>query len=162
MKIFSIHGFGIGFYGASNFQQDGTYTTTIWLILAYFPIMPLSGAKVVCTQKGNIPPFRLLHFEPAPINWAQVRRVWLFTSALWFGEIQILLYSESADSGLIYLVAYPCFMALLVYLLRSNAKEKILFKPNIHPEPYQVLSQSILWLIAISFLAMIGLIFWAT
>jgi len=42
---FTFNGFGTSLYGARDFQPDGSYTTTEWLVGFYFPVWPLKDAS---------------------------------------------------------------------------------------------------------------------
>ncbi len=43
---FSFNGIGTTFYGQRDFRADGTYTTTEWFAVFYFPIIPLRSLRV--------------------------------------------------------------------------------------------------------------------
>jgi hypothetical protein len=43
---YNIYGFGTSMYGRANKNTDGTYTTTRWLTLLFFPIWPLGTYRI--------------------------------------------------------------------------------------------------------------------
>ena len=46
MAITSINGVGRAYLGERDFDADGAYTTTKWLIVFYFPIVPSESIRV--------------------------------------------------------------------------------------------------------------------
>ena len=46
MAVSSINGVGRTYLGKRDFDADGTYTTTKWLIVLYFPIVPSASIRV--------------------------------------------------------------------------------------------------------------------
>ena len=43
----SFNGFGSAFYGQRDFRNDGSHLTTEWVILAYFPFVPMRSLRVI-------------------------------------------------------------------------------------------------------------------
>jgi len=78
---YSINGIGTTFYGQRDFRPDGTYLTTEWFALLYFPIFPLRSLRVMYQGQDNDDHWHFgvgstdnyavyeKHFPP---NWKQV------------------------------------------------------------------------------------------
>lgn len=49
----TFNGCGTKFYGQRDFEPDGTYVTTEWLVLLYIPIIPISSLRVAYTGPGE-------------------------------------------------------------------------------------------------------------
>jgi len=43
---FTFNGIGTTFYGQRDFRADGTYITTEWFAVFYFPVLPLRSLRV--------------------------------------------------------------------------------------------------------------------
>lgn len=43
---YSIYGIGTTFYGKRDFRADGSFITTEWVSLIYFPILPLRSLRL--------------------------------------------------------------------------------------------------------------------
>jgi len=44
---FSFNGFGTTIYGKREFEADGSFVTTKWIVLAWIPIFPLRSLRIV-------------------------------------------------------------------------------------------------------------------
>lgn len=79
----SFNGIGTTYYGQCDFEQDGSFVTTKWFVLGFFPCAPLGSARVRQLQSSGIPflsrstGYDLI--EALPTNWAQVLRTWAYT-----------------------------------------------------------------------------------
>lgn len=73
MKLYSINGVGQALYGKCDFDADGFFTTTKWLIFFYLPIIP--NASVRLTTNNEI-------VEAIPICWRQVFRIYTYVYLL--------------------------------------------------------------------------------
>ena len=76
-------GFGTSYHGESDFAPDGTFITTEWLVLLFFPILPLGSHRML--RLPDVRPDGTLflgrkscHVGRVPLNWPQVFRVYLF------------------------------------------------------------------------------------
>jgi hypothetical protein len=43
---YTLNGIGTTFYGQRDFRADGTFITTEWLVLVYFPLIPFRSLRV--------------------------------------------------------------------------------------------------------------------
>jgi hypothetical protein len=50
----SINGFGTKFYGARDFWPDGSYITTEWVVVLFFPILPIRSLRVIATGSTSV------------------------------------------------------------------------------------------------------------
>lgn len=50
---FTLNGFGTTFYGKRDFRADGSYITTEWIVLAYFPLIPIRSLRVSYRDPGE-------------------------------------------------------------------------------------------------------------
>lgn len=88
MSITSINGFGRKYYGQRDFEADGSFITTKWLIMAFLPIAPSGSARVLVTNSGG--PFYKEYeiLEEQPVCWRQV----ITTYAYVYGVIPMALH----------------------------------------------------------------------
>lgn len=73
MSISSINGVGRAYLGKRDFDADGTYTTTKWLIVFYFPIVPSESIRV--NGEDEI-------VDVLPICWRQVVYIYAYVYVL--------------------------------------------------------------------------------
>jgi hypothetical protein len=79
----SFNGIGSTFYGQSDFEQDGSFVTTKWFIVGFFPVFPLGSARLRYLDSTGIPflsresSFDMV--EDLPIQWLQVLKTWIYT-----------------------------------------------------------------------------------
>ncbi|SSY80188.1 hypothetical protein [Alysiella crassa] len=129
----SINGFGTTFYGECDYQSDGSYTSTYWIILAFIPVIPLYSARILHKEGTRY------QYVKIPINWQQVFRIWAFIAAwisgywmcvMWINQAQI---SKRID--MLILITYTVIMLLLPSFLRYQAKKRIVFQPHVQLLP---------------------------
>jgi len=51
---FTLNGFGTTFYGESNHHPDGSYQTTKWFVVAFFPLVPLESLRVTRNPVADV------------------------------------------------------------------------------------------------------------
>lgn len=150
----SLNGFGTTFYGECDYQNDGSYTSTYWIILAFIPIIPLYSARIFYTEAAQFSTTRHYQYEKIPINWQQVFRIWAFVAALIGGYLACVIYLDlsliNEQISTVVLIGYPILMLLLPSFLRYQAKKRVAFQANVKLLP--AFSKKTLFLI-------IGLIF---
>ena len=98
----SFNGFGTSIYGKRNFQRDGSFTTTQWIILFWIPFIPLKSFRV---REAGLA-------RPAFLGWSksyfvltrsrpdirQVINVYAFIAAITnFSALKIYSYQWSQD-----------------------------------------------------------------
>ena len=155
----SINGFGTTFYGECDYQPDGSFVTTYWIILAFLPIIPLYSARIFYSESGLFN--TQYQYEKLPVNWQQVVRIWAFvigTAAGFIGCLHIIssvLASDDHRSATILLV-YLTAAALLPHFLRYQAKKQVNFLPDVAIR--SSFSKRHFWLLAMLAVAVICLI----
>ena len=73
----SINGVGRTLYGRRDFDADGSYITTRWLIFVFFPISPAESLRVINHGFGS---YEVL--EELPVCWPQVLLTYAYVYAL--------------------------------------------------------------------------------
>ncbi|WP_050028350.1 hypothetical protein [Verrucomicrobium sp. BvORR034] len=73
----SFNGIGTAFYGERNYQLNGSYITTEWIILFYLPIIPIRSLRIARNPQDDVhavayhsESYYVLNREP--LCWAQV------------------------------------------------------------------------------------------
>lgn len=125
-STFTFNGFGTRLYGKCDFRTDGSYITTMWITLLYWPIIPLRSLRIRPLEGSR---YEVL--ERFKIHWQQVIRIysfesWLLTSislAAWIGE----RFSYEKESFAVLLVGVGVPFVWL-YLVRSKERKKCLAK----------------------------------
>lgn len=156
----SINGFGTTFYGECDYQPDGTYLTTYWIILAFVPVIPLYSARIMQTESSFLGGGSLYHYQKLPIHWPQVLRVWGFAAGVVVGFVACLAVVDgipgAQDKGYAaaILMLYMIGVLLLPHFLRHRAKKRVGFSPNLIRKP--AVSKSTLLLLAALVVLVIG------
>jgi hypothetical protein len=120
---FTYHGFGVLNYGKREFQSNGSYITTSWVVCFYIPIVPLNSKRVVLSSEVKYYRFRpkrtLVVLEKTKRNWTQV-----FSVYAWFGaELATLIITELQQT---WWIASPGILLLaLPWWLRRRALERM-------------------------------------
>ena len=89
----TFNGIGTSFYGQRQFETDGSYVTTKWFVLGFFPVVPLGSLRVRHIGSGGIPflssssTFEVV--EELPLNGLQVLSTYLYAIFIvaWFGYL---------------------------------------------------------------------------
>jgi hypothetical protein len=132
---FIIQGFGTAFVGQRDFEADGSYITTEWVLLFCLPVIPLRSLRVKQPIHGGNP-FVLtesyLVRRQLPLHRKQVFCVYgflaLFPVIGMFAAIAskfLPLYAGNTVS-VVLIIGVPL---LVVWRLRSRAKKRILVAP---------------------------------
>lgn len=129
----SINGFGTTFYGECDYQSDGSYTSTYWIILAFIPVIPLYSARILHKEGTRY------QYEKIPINWQQVFRIWAFIAAWISGYLMCVMWLNQAQISkridMLILITYTVIMLSLPSFLRYQAKKRIVFQPHVQLLP---------------------------
>jgi hypothetical protein len=85
----TFNGIGTTFYGAAKKRPDGSYVSTEWLVLAYFPIFPIRSFRMaqvgrdkfftVIVFTSNKRQYVILEKIPLSKNLRQILLTWMFT-----------------------------------------------------------------------------------
>jgi hypothetical protein len=82
----TFNGIGTTFYGQSQFKSDGSFVTTKWFVIGFFPVLPLASLRVQYLGTCGIPFIsRTSSFdvvEELPIDWLQVLKTWGYTISI--------------------------------------------------------------------------------
>ena len=88
---FTFNGTGTRYYGEREHDIGGTYITTKWIVVVGIPILPLSSWRVYPIGDNQYVDTSYFHGREAsfgsqtyqatrvPLNWRQVRNVYLVT-----------------------------------------------------------------------------------
>ena len=120
----TFNGIGTTFYGQRDFEADDSYVTTKWFVLAFFPLIPMSSARVRYLDSSGIPflarssTFEVL--EELPLNGMQVISTYAYAIFIvfWCGA---LITKNMSPVGKLFLIV-PAM--LLPYALRYFAKAR--------------------------------------
>lgn len=142
----SLHGIGTTYYGKRDFEPDGSYITTEFVIFIGIPIVPLQSLRVRYVGSTGIV-FPIVHSEENYIvlattrpNKKQVLSVYGFVAflAFWvlgvfwvYGRMEGKLGQTAASAMWYFLCALP---GLLLIVLRRAAKRKIKFQQAAPPD----------------------------
>jgi hypothetical protein len=80
----SVNGFGTKYYGRRDFRPDGSYITTNFFCLAFFPIIPLHSVRVIPDPKNSAVPFSKNYYAILEKRWPhplQVLSIYLWAAA---------------------------------------------------------------------------------
>jgi hypothetical protein len=111
----NINGIGTTLYGKREFQKDGSYISTVWLIFLLFPLIPLRSFRI--RKSGTDSMYEII--EKVPMNWRQVLYIYGYV-AFFFVWTSISIHKEAIFwLGTGALVCAPFFVRRWA---RSNAK----------------------------------------
>ena len=145
--MFTLNGFGTTFVGECDYEPDGTYITTAWIVALWIPLIPLYSA-------------RILSVEPTMLSGTnyQIIKIWAYTLGIpallalfvWMAGVLDSL-SPLAGQILFWLAVGVMFAyALLPFFLRYRACKAIGLR-------YKELNESPLtWLIVVLLLLAFG------
>jgi hypothetical protein len=114
--VSSINGIGHSYYGKGDFEGDGTFTSTKWIIFVYFPIVPLKSVRVDESEKI---------VAELPIFWRQVFNIYAYLYVL--GPLLVAM-SEKFHWRVPTQYAAFFLWAALPTILRFLAKQRTLSK----------------------------------
>jgi hypothetical protein len=134
---FIIQGFGTTFVGQRDFEADGSYITTEWVVLLFIPVVPLRSLRVKEAASGGNPfvstqSYRV--YRKLPLHLKQVLCVYGFLALfIGLGMLAAIVsphlprYVGNTVSTVL-ILGVPL---LVVWRLRSRAKKRILVAPQI-------------------------------
>ncbi len=76
---FSFNGFGTKFYGRREREPDGSYISTLWVVLLHLPVLPLMSVRMLPIEGSaaiGIYSSRRFRQQRVPLNWKQVLSVY--------------------------------------------------------------------------------------
>ena len=156
--MFTLNGFGTTFVGECDYEPDGTYVTTAWIVALWIPLIPLYSARVLSID-SSILSGATYQIIKQPVHWGQARRIWAYTLgipallALFVWMMGVLgSLPPLAGQILFWLVVFAYI--LLPFFLRYRACKAIGLR-------YKELKVSpITWLAIVLLLLAIGYVVW--
>jgi hypothetical protein len=134
----SFNGFGTRYYGERDYRKDGSYLTTNFLCLLFFPVFPIHTVRVIPDPKNSVvgTNYYMVLEKRAP-NLLQTASVYLCELTvlalivLYFVRIEPVLKSYFPWLASGWLAPIPFFLALTpifiaVRILRSKARKRVL------------------------------------
>ena len=80
----NVNGFGTKYYGQRDFRPDGSYLTTNFFCLGFFPVIPLHSVRVIPDPKNSSMPFSKNYYSILEKRWPhplQVLSIYLWAAA---------------------------------------------------------------------------------
>lgn len=155
--MFTLNGFGTTFIGECDYEPDGTYITTAWIVALWIPLIPLYSARILSAESTMLSGTNYQIIK-LPIHWRQAGRIWAYTLGfpallalfVWMADVLASL-SPLAGQILFWLaVGVMLGYALLPFFLRYRACKAIGLR-------YKELNESPLtWLIVVLLLLAFG------
>jgi hypothetical protein len=135
----SVNGFGTKYYGQRDFRPDGSYLTTKFFCLAFFPIIPLHSVRVIPDPKNSVLPFSKNYYAILEKRWPhplQVLSIYLWAAAaagmgiLYFWKIEPLLKDQAPALAAGWIEAFLfCFFLVIPVaagmLLRNLLRKRV-------------------------------------
>ena len=141
----SVNGFGTKYYGQRDFRPDGSYVTTNFFCLAFFPVFPIHSVRVIPDPKNSWVPFSKNYYAILEKRWPnplQVLSIYVWAAAaagvgiLYFWKIEPFLKESApwlAQSWVVPILFAACLAvpvaagALLRNLLRQRQVQAVDF-----------------------------------
>lgn len=134
----NVNGFGTKYYGQRDFRPDGSYVTTNFFCLAFFPVLPLHSVRVIPDPKNSAMPFSKNYYAILEKRWPHPLQVlsiylWAATAAvmgiIFFWKIEPLLKERGLSLGHNWVEAFIFGVCMLVpvaggVLLRSLLRKR--------------------------------------
>ncbi len=133
---FTFNGIGTTHYGARDFLPDGTYTTTEWFVLLYFPIIPLRSLRISESNESSY--FVVyssrkyyIHSKEKP-NLKQVLSIYGWCGALFFPFVLATLWPTFMLRPWWIIYIYVAIVGFLPRILRKRAIKRMVneYKQN--------------------------------
>jgi hypothetical protein len=80
----SVNGFGTTIYGKRDFEPDGSFVTTKWIVGLFFPLIPLASMRVKVIKGGWFRYDSYLVRQRTRPNWKQAACVYCYFLLLLF------------------------------------------------------------------------------
>ena len=151
--MFTLNGFGTTFVGECDYEPDGTYVTTAWIVALWIPLIPLYSARVLSID-SSILSGATYQIIKQPVHWGQARRIWAYTLGI-PALLALFVWMAGVLDSLSPLAVGAMFAyALLPFFLRYRACKAIGLR-------YKELKVSpITWLAIVLLLLAIGYVVW--
>lgn len=159
-KTRSINGTGLVFVGECDYEEDGSYTSTCWICIFGFPILPLYSARILDIT-GNFFSAEYQFTKLPSIKWIQVFRTWAYMLLYPIGIfIMILMHvmSKGSDSVLFRFMGWVCVLGIPITLFALPTLLRIRAAKAVGLELDTGISKTGAWTIGGLFLILIILI----
>ncbi len=82
--MYTFNGIGTTLYGRRERQPDGSHVATKWVVLFFFPVLPLRSYRVwpQGTEYKFLRTVEYYRLEPQRLSWRQVLNWYLLTGCL--------------------------------------------------------------------------------
>lgn len=129
-NIRAIDGNGLIFLGECDFDKDGTYTSTCFLVIFGIPILPLYSARILGIT-GDFHNTKY-QYDKISMKWTQVLRIYgymLLYPITMFLMVSAHVGTKSSDMivvrflGWVAVIGLPILLFLLPHLLRIRAAQ---------------------------------------
>jgi hypothetical protein len=71
----NVNGCGTKYYGQRDFRPDGSYVTTNFFCLLFFPVFPIHSVRVIPDPKNSWMPFSKNYYAILEKRWPNPRQV---------------------------------------------------------------------------------------
>lgn len=145
----TINGTGTTYYGECRYQPDGSFQTTHWMVVIFFPLLPLRSYRVrrrpeADRTDGNGDTRACEVLGEVPLGYAQVMRTWAFAwmvlalvgTAAWFFFGYLDTLDRSSPAGIALAIALISAVLLPFQLLavaRRRARAAVMPAPEPAP-----------------------------
>lgn len=113
------------FYGACEYEADGSYISTRWACLGSFiPLFPLYSALIHSVEREYFLGPQTYQYTRMPgIHWPQVMRTYAFVGAVWAFVIYGSRYLTRAEVNVLLIIPLGLPLFLLPWFLQRRARK---------------------------------------
>lgn len=119
----TFNGIGTTFYGQSRFEQDGSFVTTKWFVVGFFPLIPMGSLRVRYLGTSGVPFFARTSsyevVEETGLDMVQVLKIWLY--AVFVITLAVMVLDSKTMNGIAKTIIIAAAM-FLPHVLRFLAK----------------------------------------
>ncbi|WP_225748445.1 hypothetical protein [Eikenella sp. Marseille-P7795] len=130
--MFTLNGFGTTFVGECDYEPDGSYITTAWIVALWILLIPLYSARILSADSTLLSGTNYQIIK-LPVDWRQARRIWAYVLgipallALFVWMTDVLDAVPSPAGQILFWLAAGAMLAyaFLPYFLRYRACKAI-------------------------------------
>ena len=113
------------FYGACEYEADGSYIATRWACICHMPFFPLYSALIHSAEPASFwDDYKIYHCIRMPrIHWPQVMRTYAFVGAVWAFVIYGSQYLRQAEINVLLIIPLGLPLFLLPWFLQRRARK---------------------------------------
>ena len=133
-----FRGFGTRFLGKREFREDGSFVSTIWIVIFLIPVFPLSSARLrgdcdlpwwgefLAALHSIVTPGSSVIERLPSLHRQQVLSTYAFVASLFLCSLLFYLVASDSRSVPSMLIAGAIFLLLfLPYVLRREARRQV-------------------------------------